>query len=214
MQKIKQEFIQFFKEHFDNLEVRLPMFYLWNIGLRFDLQKVFKNSINCDDNDYFENCLYRAIQIFETTFEPTDEIYLIINSFKWKKRKIRRGNFIFKQINNLDFENILYMRIHQLYQPGDKTDRWNQAIMLTETKLIDYKQILSGLINTDFGSRSPRISEEVFFVNINKRIIFNLYDDRGLDIIATNKETIRPIFEKHKEWILDYDREKIDKLFE
>ena len=158
MQKIKQEFIQFFKEHFDNLEVRLPMFYLWNIGLRFDLQKVFKNSINCDDNDYFENCLYRAIQIFETTFEPTDEIYLIINSFKWKKRKIRRGNFIFKQINNLDFENILYMRIHQLYQPGDKKDRWNQAIMLTETKLIDYKQILSGLINTDFGSRSPRVN--------------------------------------------------------
>lgn len=190
------------------------MFYLWDIGLRFDLQKVFKNPVSPEDNNYFENCLFRAIQIFETTFEPTDEIYLIFNSFKWKKRKIRRGNFIFKQVHKLDFENIIYRRVNELYEPGDKTDQWNQAIILTETKKIDYKQILEGLINTDFGSRSPRICEEVFFVNLNKRIIFNVYDDRGLDIIATDIETIRPIFEKHKDWILDYDREKIDKQFE
>ena len=214
MQTTKQEFRQFFKQHFDDFEVRLPMFYLWDIGLRFDLQKVFKNPVSPEDNNYFENCLFRAIQIFETTFEPTDEIYLIFNSFKWKKRKIRRGNFIFKQVHKLDFENILYRRVNELYEPGDKTDQWNQAIILTETKKIDYKQILEGLINTDFGSRSPRICEEVFFVNLNKRIIFNVYDDRGLDIIATDIETIRPIFEKHKDWILDYDREKIDKQFE
>ena len=210
----KQEYRQFFRQHFADFEVRLPMFYLWDIGLRFDLQKVFKNPVSPDDNDYFKECLFRAIQIFETTFEPTDEIYLIINSFKWKKKKIRRGNFIFKQINSLDFANILYRRINQLYEPGDKNDQWNQAVMLTETKKIDYKQILAGQINTDFGSRSPRICEEVFFVNITKRIIFNVYDDRGLDIIATDKETIRPIFEKHNDWILDYDREKIDKQFE
>lgn len=214
MQTTKQEFRQFFKQHFDDFEVRLPMFYLWDIGLRFDLQKVFKNPVSPEDNNYFENCLFRAIQIFETTFEPTDEIYLIFNSFKWKKRKIRRGNFIFKQVHKLDFENIIYRRVNELYEPGDKTDQWNQAIILTETKKIDYKQILEGLINTDFGSRSPRICEEVFFVNLNKRIIFNVYDDRGLDIIATDIETIRPIFEKHKDWILDYDREKIDKQFE
>lgn len=213
MQTTKQEFKQFFKQYFEDFEVRIPMFYLWDIGLRFDLQKVFTNPVSPDNDAYFKECLFRAIQIFETAFEPTDEIYLIIYSFKRKKHKIRRGNFIFKQIKDLDFANIFFRRINQLYEPGDRTDRWNRAIILTEINKIDYEQILEGQINTDFWKRSPRICEEVFFVNINKRIVFNIYDDRGLDIIATDIEAIRPIYEKHKDWILSRNREKIELQF-
>jgi len=38
-----------------------------------------------------------------------------------------------------------------------------------------------------------------------------MYDDRGLDIIASKIETIEPIYKMHNNWILDYDRELIDK---
>lgn len=41
-----------------------------------------------------------------------------------------------------------------------------------------------------------------------------MYDDRGLDIISTDQETLRLIYKKHNDWILDYDREQIDKQLE
>ncbi|WP_229141601.1 DUF3885 domain-containing protein, partial [Bacillus anthracis] len=43
--------------------------------------------------------------------------------------------------------------------------------------------------------------------------IMFMYDDRGSEVISKNKETIRNLYEKYKEWIPDYKRESIDKLF-
>jgi len=40
-----------------------------------------------------------------------------------------------------------------------------------------------------------------------------MHDDRGSEVISKNKETIRNLYEKYKEWIPDYKRESIDNLF-
>ncbi|OTW85888.1 DUF3885 domain-containing protein [Bacillus toyonensis] len=40
-----------------------------------------------------------------------------------------------------------------------------------------------------------------------------IYDDRGCEVIAKNKEIIRGLYEKYKEWIPVYERESIDSLF-
>jgi Domain of unknown function (DUF3885) len=52
-----------------------------------------------------------------------------------------------------------------------------------------------------------------FFLNISKKIIYHLYDDRGCDVIAADREHIRLLYEVRNEWILDYDRDKIDSTF-
>ncbi|WP_354361222.1 DUF3885 domain-containing protein [Pedobacter sp. UYP30] len=39
-----------------------------------------------------------------------------------------------------------------------------------------------------------------------------MYDDRGLDIIANDIETLRPIYEKYNSLILESNREQIDKI--
>lgn len=54
---------------------------------------------------------------------------------------------------------------------------------------------------------------DVFFINVTKDIIMFIYDDRGCEVIAKNKEMIRDLYEKYKEWIPDYERESIDDLF-
>ncbi|EEK94781.1 hypothetical protein AT279_13640 [Bacillus cereus] len=40
-----------------------------------------------------------------------------------------------------------------------------------------------------------------------------MYNDRGCEVIAKNKEIIRDSYKKYKEWIPDYERESIDNLF-
>ncbi|GAA4178042.1 DUF3885 domain-containing protein [Sphingobacterium sp. E70] len=76
------------------------------------------------------------------------------------------------------------------------------------------------IANQDFPSRFPRLAynhiisnKEIYFLNINKKLLFNRYNDRDLDLVATNIEILKPIDENHKNWILDYDRAQIEKLF-
>lgn len=45
---------------------------------------------------------------------------------------------------------------------------------------------------------------DVFLINATKDIIMFMYDDRGSEVIKKNKETIRNLYEKYKEWISDY----------
>ncbi len=40
-----------------------------------------------------------------------------------------------------------------------------------------------------------------------------MYADRGLDIISSEAQRLRPIYEQYNDWLLDYDRERMDKKF-
>ncbi|MEH6930498.1 DUF3885 domain-containing protein, partial [Priestia megaterium] len=60
---------------------------------------------------------------------------------------------------------------------------------------------------------NPQSGYDIYFINLSKKMIFHLYDDRGCDILASNKESIRFLYEEYNNWILDYNREEIDLLF-
>ncbi|CAH8768799.1 hypothetical protein PDENDC454_25074 [Paenibacillus dendritiformis C454] len=44
-------------------------------------------------------------------------------------------------------------------------------------------------------------------------MIYHLYDDRGCDVICAALDPLRPLYEEFNDWILEYDREKIEGLF-
>lgn len=216
MQTAKQEYRQFLNKNFKGLRLGKPLFYNWDIGLRFDLQIG-----NTDTDEYFKEVTRRASTIFQSAFETSDQVFLVFMDYKYKRRKIRFSNFTFKQIDNLIKTEVSYSEEKRLYEPNDKFDIRNIAIIKTTTDKINYKSILTAIGHSDFSPRQPRLDEnsvftskEVYFINIDKKLIFNMYDDRGLDIISTDIETIRPIYKKHNDWLLDYDRKQIDKQFE
>ncbi len=49
---------------------------------------------------------------------------------------------------------------------------------------------------------------------VTKDTIFHGYDDRGCDLLATSPDSIREFYEEYNDWILDYDRDNIDKIFQ
>jgi len=146
---------------------------------------------------------------------------LVYMDYKYRRRKIRFSNYLFNNINGLRKSEIFYYRETQLYYPNDKYDIRNVAVIKLKAGRINHSSILTAIGNIDFYPRPPRLdnkyfftSKEVFFINIDKKIILQMYDDRGLEIISADKETLRPIYKQHNEWILEYDRELIDKQFE
>jgi Domain of unknown function (DUF3885) len=59
----------------------------------------------------------------------------------------------------------------------------------------------------------PKISSGVYVIDPRARIVMHMYDDRGLDVIATELEVLRPTFEHFNAWILENCRYKIESRF-
>jgi len=51
-------------------------------------------------------------------------------------------------------------------------------------------------------------------VNRTRNLILHMYDDRGLDLIARHRSDLQAIYDAHKSWVLDYDRHRIERVFE
>ncbi|WP_084064712.1 DUF3885 domain-containing protein [Paenibacillus stellifer] len=50
-------------------------------------------------------------------------------------------------------------------------------------------------------------------MGVSRNTIFHFYDSRGLDIVSNSKEALKELYLKRNEWILNYDRERIDSIF-
>ena len=205
----KSEYRFFLENNFKNLKIRTPLFYLWDVGIRFNLQ-----TEKVSNDNYFHEVNFRASSIFHDAFEITDSIFLIFIDYKHKRSKIRLSNYIFKQIKNLEKSNLCFTKENQYFSGIS-----NICIIKTTKEDVFFQNIFKAIANSDFENREPRLdkscfsSKEVYFVNLSKKMIFSMYDDRGFDIIASDKESLRSLYEKYNDWILDYDREKIDNVF-
>ncbi|WP_026993147.1 DUF3885 domain-containing protein [Flavobacterium subsaxonicum] len=216
---IKQEYFKFLDDNFDGLTIKPPLFYRWQNGLRFNLQSKTADSDSYfeESDSYFEEVVKRASLLFESFFDADDSVYMVVIEHKFKRQKIRRFNYIFNQIQNLKRQDIDYYRIKNFFDEESLNypfDQHNVAIVQTIAKNIGYQNILKAISYRDF----PRIietlgSKSIYFINVDKKLIFSMYDDRGLDVIASNKETLRANYIKHNSLILDYNRQKIDSLF-
>lgn len=70
---------EYMLETFPNLELRPPLFYNGDTGIRFRL------GVNYDCNNIYENCLYlevvynRAITLFQSLHATEDDIYIVVD---------------------------------------------------------------------------------------------------------------------------------------
>ncbi|WEK20718.1 MAG: DUF3885 domain-containing protein [Candidatus Pedobacter colombiensis] len=212
---IKESYRQFLNDNFKGLSIQASLFFNWDRGLRFDLQEGEVGSDN-----YFDEVFKRSLALFHASFDPNDIIFFVLMDFKHKRSKIRLGNFCFKQVHNLNWEEIAFLKMYRLYEPKDSSDIRNVAVIKSNIGKINYRNIFKAIGNTDFASRHPRLdrngvlsSKEVFFLNIDRKLIFHMYDDRGVDIIAADVEQLGPIYNQYNNWLLECNKKKIDSLF-
>ncbi|MFL0198907.1 DUF3885 domain-containing protein [Clostridium sp. WILCCON 0269] len=71
-----------------------------------------------------------------------------------------------------------------------------------------YEEIILG----DLGGLQDFVAS-VYLFDVENHVMLHLYDDRGLDIVAHDKNTLMSLYEKLNAWVLDYDRKQIDKVF-
>lgn len=207
---------EYMLETFPNLELRPPLFYNGDIGIRFKL------GVNYDCTNIYENCPYlegvynRAITLFQSLHSKTDDMYIVVDVNDYADGETFKHKLnIFSKYVKRSLIYLSYRKIQSLMFSEDDEDRVYKTHRYTlKCKVSDLKYIpmIKAICNQDMGIK-PRIFHMVYFININKNTIFHIYDDRGCDVLATSPNTIRDMYHTYNDWILDYDRNKIDKVF-
>jgi hypothetical protein len=59
----------------------------------------------------------------------------------------------------------------------------------------------------------PKAPVLTYLVDWGRGILLNVYDDRGMDVIATTAGLLTPFYSMFDSWLLDYDRERMRAVF-
>lgn len=151
----------------------------------------------------------RASTLFDFVFAESPDCILV--SQDWVTDKTLDGRFtpLFQTPGICTPDSL---RLETLdVSPLDET-----AYRLTWTRLppasINALAMFQGIANRE-QQGSPKISSGVFAIAPSSKIIMHMYDDRGLDIVSAELNTLRSLYEGFDSWVLDNQRHRIASRF-
>lgn len=56
----------------------------------------------------------------------------------------------------------------------------------------------------------PKAAVHSFLVDFERGLMIDVYDDRGMDVFATDPLAVLPVYQEFNSWLLDYDRPRMD----
>lgn len=203
MDELHKSFIETLKHI--GLKNVLPtaVFYKAPIGIRFEVGNFKKIYLHQGINPvYLRAAFYRAKTLFDNL--PAHPNILRIDSYQQDLYKLSLKEIGLSEQDEKIQELIYY-------------DDWKclQQHLYWDLSKINMKQInslLLEIVKADIGGINALVSN-VYFVNTDCNLLYHLYDDRGVDIVAKDKGTLYPLYKKYNDWILKYDKEKIDLKF-
>ncbi|WP_307587149.1 DUF3885 domain-containing protein [Paenibacillus wynnii] len=202
----------YMNKHFPDLMLCPPLFYSWEIGIRFELGN--PPMFRIDKQQYMEQVYDRAISIYKYLHKESDEIFVVTNAhFADEPNLIRRKPKVYRRyitnkevLKGLKHKVIPYV-FADVYGIDDfETHRF---ILKCFGRDIKYMSMIKAICNNDVAIK-PKIYHDVFFVNFTTGTIFHVYDDRGCDVVSNSKTALMNLYRDYNEWILNYDRSRID----
>ncbi|MEK4048585.1 DUF3885 domain-containing protein [Bacillus sp. FSL K6-2839] len=205
----------FLKSHFPDLVLTPSLFYQWPFGLRFE---VADWSLG-EESVVLEKAGDRALKIVRYAFDPEDDILFVTDVYTQHEHELTKQKllvyqkYVRQQVRNrLRHELLTYVR-PELDEPLT-LERFTLTCQLQDIRL---RPLLQAICQEDFYAPNQimkgKLDNEIYLINLSKQMIFHLYDDRGCDLIASDSERLRPVYEGLQHWLLDYDRAQMDRLF-
>lgn len=197
---LQEVFEQFYFRSFGDMELLSPLFYKSPIAIRFEIGDPLEHN----KARYIENTVYRAYCIFQALFQDDDNVYVVVDSLEARR--------------DIDIVRSLIHNCANAYHFAfcAKNDEYTceRHVMKVCVADIDVKYLLEEIAWSDIdGKRTANLASSVYVLNPRNQLIYYLYDDRGLDVVASSKIDLQDIYNTFHDWILEYDRKKIDKIF-
>lgn len=196
-------------------ELKLPIFYNAPVGIRFEIgnpekEHLIYNPVT-DEYDvvpeYINDAYARVKKIYQSIPNTPD---------------ILRIDLCIDYEDNYHENVLLELNLMGLPKPDEIKKAYHcdddEIYEVLEcywdlTKNASYVNDLLYCIIMSENGGTPYLAMSTYFANSTDATLFWPYDDRGADLVASNKEILLPIYLEFNNWILDYDRERIDKTF-
>ncbi|WP_301420960.1 DUF3885 domain-containing protein [Mammaliicoccus lentus] len=171
----------------------------YNVYLENELSQIEGNGIETN-NSYFQNVYNKAIRVFDEIFDLKDQIKLIhsISTNNVTPRNSRFSKrFLSKQIASS-------YKYEQIIKTDDIFKISNVFTYQCKKKDIKYEKLIKAICNQDFPNLTPNINQQetfssIYFINIDKEILFHLYDDRGFVIVFSDEKDFETFKQSHEE---------------
>ena len=184
----------------------LGIFYEFEFALRFELGGE-QFGVNQPIRRFLK-AHERASSIANTAFaDPTDVVAFIESwgSSEGPESDFSRLKLVLPEVRRNNFEE------HRRYEENEEyPEFWHVAPISDAWQT---RELLWLDIAAEMAIQPASDNHNTWLVDFEQKIILNAYDDRGLDIISTEKATLQPIYDKFGDWLLGYDREKMDAVF-
>jgi len=183
-----------------------PIFYTFPIGIRFKIAISHPYNIaGILKKSFVDECVDRAESIFKS-LDFSGDVLMVFNADKSERNAINTFTECFSgqydkeviEITDVDDESNEY--------------QYERFFFKLKTEQLLIKKLFKLIVEADFGGILS-FNSAIYIFDLEKEIMFHLYDDRGLDVVSSNKKALMPIYSQFHDWILPYDVEKIDKLF-
>ena len=197
-----------------NERLQLPIFYESPVSLRFETGdpslEIFltKQKLN---PKYLRSALWRTAFLYEKT-APFDTLLWVLYRTPDLDTAIEGLLSQFCRLTHLPSPAEVYQQEVTTAAEEPMTRIllfWN----LKETPL-QINPLLEAITYCDFkGLGFRELSSAVFFFDTERHLLFHPYDDRGVDVVAEKPEDIRFLYEDCRNWLLEYDMERMKNTF-
>lgn len=204
------------KKKFDNIELKSPLFYNSPIALRFDLEGNF-----FQDSGNVKEVLRKALVLFNFLNNHNEELFVVSFVDNWEEDStvsdfeeglLKVFNKVIKSENECTIN-----KNEQDYRYRDDDDDDDVVTYCYWIKVkvedLDIENLLKEKLFSTLNEEEYNSIGDLYLINSSKDTIYHMYDERGLDIVSTKKETLMDMYIEYNGWILEHDRKYIDEIF-
>ena len=185
------------------------LFSLHEQSLRFDL------SVEGSFVELFNQALSKGIEILDNVFGKKNDLYACVSFYGGKG--LLANLSIFKQLKSLDIELNkssceIWQEQYSQEENDDLEENYFRTFIIFPIGRTEMLSLLWSAVSSDFNI-SPKVSAHIYFFSSKLQILAHPYDDRGMDIIGSNHDLKQILFDSFNSYLLDYDREIMNKNF-
>jgi len=190
-----------------------PIFYNFKgNSIRFDMTG------NSNSNqERFNSCIERSRTIFNSVFKKTNRLTVFLEFFSQEQYKdFHESPMAFENlqlfINGNVHESIKNCKVNEQVLFDEDSEEINgyfyQYLYEIEAKYEFLQPMFQSVAGNEIQmSELPPLL--FYLLDLENKVLFHLYDDRGLDIMCVSSGSLRSLFEEFENWILSYDFNEI-----
>jgi len=195
-------FKEIIKSTFGDKALNFALFYQIENSLRFELEQ----SGTCIYR--FTTAYNRARAITKVAFKDTEELIFILSYTAYDPTQFDEA-----ALKRLETCYIDLPKDHEFWseEVDEEDPKYRVFIAFKASKEI-LTEVLWGIFATELGIE-PSLGIRVYIAAPDSGVLANPYDSRGMDVIGSNRTLLKSLYTEFNEYLLDYDRDVMDKSF-